>query len=237
LETDRLPEYRVRISKRARSARIKVSPLGRVEVVIPAGVNPAYAAQLLQQRRDWLQKVLWRIESQRQSLPASHGLQPPSIQLVAIGEHWQLDYPGGEGKLRLCPGGEHQLIVHGEVVPLQLAELLRQWLQARARQVLPDWLRQVSDECGLAFNKVSIRGQKTRWGSCSSQHNINLNRNLLFVPAMTVRYLFVHELCHTLQMNHSPHYWHLVAQHVPDFRHHEKILSQIVKALPLWVYA
>jgi predicted metal-dependent hydrolase len=84
----------------------------------------------------------------------------------------------------------------------------------------------VSIQTSLPYNRVSIRGQKTRWGSCSSDKNINLNYKLLFLEPEFVKYIIIHELCHTIHLNHSREFWQLVGDFYPDYR---DIRKQIIK--------
>ncbi len=111
---------------------------------------------------------------------------------------------------------------------------LRQWTRKQAWALLPPMLKQLSIACGLAYKKVSIRSQKTRWGSCSSHGTISLNDQLVFVPEATVRYLMIHELCHTRHMNHSVNFWRLVENFYPDYRYHERVLNQARERVPEW---
>lgn len=68
------------------------------------------------------------------------------------------------------------------------------------------------------FNKISIRNQKTRWGSCSTKGNMNFNYKIAILPERLADYIIVHELCHLGEFNHSRKFWSLVAQAVPDYR-------------------
>ncbi len=231
------PDYELRISRRARHLRIKVSPLGEVVVVIPAGMDPAMLPALLVKKRAWLQSVLQRLTERQRSAPASHSLCPDRIELVAIDETWQVEYTSQSKHKPTISIPDRRLILNVALSSRSNADHLRAWLQQRARQVLPAWLQRTSEEVGLPFTKVQIRGQKTRWGSCSSQGTISLNRNLLLLPASTVRYLFIHELCHTQHMNHSADFWQLVAEVMPDYQQHENRLRNATRRLPLWAYA
>jgi len=67
------------------------------------------------------------------------------------------------------------------------------------------------------FNRISIRNQRTRWGSCSSKKNLNFNYRLLFLPKRISDYIIVHELCHLKELNHSRKFWNLVAEVMPDY--------------------
>ena len=68
------------------------------------------------------------------------------------------------------------------------------------------------------YNRVSVRNQKTRWGSCSKQGNINFNYKIIYLPENLLNYLVVHELCHLQEMNHSRNFWKLVLQAIPDYK-------------------
>ena len=230
------PDYELRISRRARHMRIKVTPLGEVVVVIPASIDPATVPRLLEKKRAWLQRVLQRVTERQQTAPVSHTLRPDCIELAAINEVWQVDYASQSKRKPMVSIPGRRLILNAELSSRSNAAYLRDWLQQRARQVLPAWLQQTSEEVGLPFTKTQIRGQKTRWGSCSSRQTISLNRNLLLLPAATVRYLFIHELCHTQHMNHSASFWQLVAELMPDYKQHENRLREATRTLPLWTY-
>jgi predicted metal-dependent hydrolase len=230
------PDYELRISRRARHVRIKVTPLGEIVVVIPAGMDPATVPRLLEKKRAWLQSVLQQIAERQGSAPASHSLQPDRIELMAIDETWQVEYARQRRQKPMISAPHRRLVLNTDLSSRTNAGHLRDWLQQRARQVLPEWLQQTSEEVGLPFTRVQIRGQKTRWGSCSSRHTISLNRNLLLLPAATVRYLLIHELCHTRHMNHSASFWRLVSKLMPDYQRHENHLRAATRTLPLWTY-
>jgi hypothetical protein len=97
----------------------------------------------------------------------------------------------------------------------------------RARALVKDRVRELNKFYNFPVNKVAIRDQKTRWGSCSSQNNLNFNYRILFLPDDLVDYLIVHELCHLQEMNHSPHFWKLVAQYIPDYRQRSRKLRKL----------
>jgi predicted metal-dependent hydrolase len=74
------------------------------------------------------------------------------------------------------------------------------------------------------YRSIKIKNQKTRWGSCSRKGNLNFNYKIVFLPEDQLNYLVVHELCHLKEFNHSPAFWRLVAQTIPNYRHLRKLL-------------
>jgi len=78
----------------------------------------------------------------------------------------------------------------------------------------------------FGLNKINIRNQKTRWGSCSQKGNLNFNYKIALLPARLVNYIIVHELCHLSEFNHSSNFWNLVAQTAPDYLEIRRELKQ-----------
>jgi predicted metal-dependent hydrolase len=113
---------------------------------------------------------------------------------------------------------------------------LRAWLTDRATQVLGPALDQCARELGFEYQRVFIRRQRTRWGSCSTRGTISLNCCLLFQRPPVVRYLLIHELAHTQHMNHSRRFWQTVARHCPDYRRLDRELLDGWRRVPSWVF-
>jgi len=97
-----------------------------------------------------------------------------------------------------------------------------------ARKMLIDRLIKISKKTGLSFNKVSIRNQKTRWGSCSFANNISLNIKLINLPEKLIDYVIYHELVHTVEKNHSRNFWNLLNHYLPESKKLNKELNNYV---------
>jgi predicted metal-dependent hydrolase len=104
-----------------------------------------------------------------------------------------------------------------------------------AHTVLAPWLVGLSRSAGLAFERLQIRRQRTRWGSCSRNGTISLNACLLFQTPAVVNYLLIHELVHTVHMNHSRRFWAAVERLEPRWRERDATLSQGWRHVPAWV--
>lgn len=103
-------------------------------------------------------------------------------------------------------------------------DVKREFLYETARQELPETFKQIAAELPFKWIRLFIRSQRTKWGTCSSKGNISLNWRLIMCPPDILRYLIVHELCHTVHMNHSMAYWKLVKQHYPQVEQANKWL-------------
>jgi predicted metal-dependent hydrolase len=94
----------------------------------------------------------------------------------------------------------------------------RRLYRAQALRIVEDKIAKLNAHYGFQYNRISIRDQRTRWGSCSSRRNLNFNYRIAFLPDHLAEYLVAHELCHLAQMNHGPQFWDLVAETIPDYR-------------------
>lgn len=101
-----------------------------------------------------------------------------------------------------------------------------QELAARAKKESPDKVRHYADIIGVDYGRITIRNQKTRWGSCSGKGNLNFNCLLMLTPEDVQDYVVIHELCHRKEMNHSPKFWAEVAKIMPDYKRKRKWLKE-----------
>lgn len=116
-------------------------------------------------------------------------------------------------------------------VPVKWTEQELKDMKKRARQDLCARLEYYAPLVGVTYETVSIRAQRTRWGSCSGKGNISLNCLLMMLPEFVRDYVVVHELCHRKEMNHSPRFWTEVAKVCPDYKKAKKILKEQGTAL------
>lgn len=101
--------------------------------------------------------------------------------------------------------------------------------KGRARKLVSDRLKMYQPQLQVDFARVSIKDLKTRWGSCSSQKNLNFHYKIIFLPVELADYIIVHELCHLREMNHSVRFWQLVHSVLPDFKKRILLVRRIEK--------
>ncbi|NET37705.1 MAG: M48 family metallopeptidase, partial [Cyanothece sp. SIO1E1] len=174
----------------------------------------------------------------RRSMPAEPAdTLPEQLALRALPEDWTVAYSQGAGaQIAATVTAAQHLLVRGPIENVEACRwTLRRWLNSKAHFHLTPWLRQVSQEIGLPFSKISVKGQKTIWASCSGKKNISINYKLLFLPGRLVRYVFIHELCHTIHLNHSKAFWSLVAEKEPHYKRLDHEINKAWRYIPEWV--
>ena len=122
------------------------------------------------------------------------------------------------------------ILAHLEAISRQqaLPKFSETELRALAKQAaesLPERVGQFAERMGVTYGRITIRSQKTRWGSCSAQGNLNFNCLLMLAPPEIRDYVVIHELCHRKHMDHSPAFWMLVQQHLPDWAQRRRWLK------------
>ncbi len=108
----------------------------------------------------------------------------------------------------------------------KIKSVLKKWYISKARELLAERIRIYSPLIGLSPKKLAVKEQKTRWGSCSSKGNINLNWKLVMSPLPVADYVVIHELCHLKEMNHSKKFWGIVEAIMPDYKVYRKWLKE-----------
>jgi predicted metal-dependent hydrolase len=203
---------------RARRYLLGLQPDGSARLVIPRRGTEAEALRFLERSEAWL---LRRMASWRDQARARQPWQNGTRFL----------YRGEEVSLRVESNGDGVTIRFAEqVIPLPGAlEDYRKTVLARLRRMaereLPIRTRELARQHSVSIRSVTVRAQRSRWGSCSVRGTISLNWRLIQAPPFVVDYLIVHELMHRREMNHSARYWKHVADAFPDYRAAEKWLK------------
>ena len=107
----------------------------------------------------------------------------------------------------------------------KLSALERQHLQNKACVVITRRVAYYAEKLGVSYGKITLRQQKTRWGSCAANENLNFNWLLILAPPEVLDYVVVHELCHRREMNHSQAFWKEVEKILPDYQERQKWLK------------
>jgi predicted metal-dependent hydrolase len=233
-DEDPTQRWAVRESRRARRLAVRVFPTGGVEVVVPQRTPRRAVAEFLDGQRAWIESKL--AQARRAGL-APQPFPPHRIELPACGRNWRVHLAGGSNTVRaraIAPGILG--LVGNSSDGAGVRRALRAWLAREARAILTPALAACASDMGVAYRRVAIRRQRTRWGSCSARGTISLNSCLLFQAPAVLHYLLVHELVHTQHMNHSRAFWSEVARYCPQHRRRDAELLDGWRHVPSWVF-
>ncbi len=227
---------------RAKRLSIKIKPPHSVVITSPKQISKAEIDRFILNNWEWIENTVEKhitLTKAKGLIGKNNAMDqiPECFSLRAINESWKIELNlnsnlSNEAFIKELPGNGLQLTL-GEKNQAELSQgVLKMWLKTKAELTLIPHLHEISKETGLKFRNAKIRAQKTRWGSCSSKQHINLNQHLLFLPPDLVRYIMIHELCHTKEMNHSKQFWTLVAHYEPRFERIERALKHAQALIP-----
>lgn len=197
--------YAVRRSTRARRVRVTVDPGGGVEVVLPGRVSERAAAEAVVELRPWIDRRLAEVAAVRERLAARAGTVPYLGRTLRL-----VPQPG---RTRVHRRGDVLHVPAGDARPA-----LDRWYRRAARAEVAQRLDAAVAALDTAYTRLTIRDQRTRWGSCSAQGAIAINWRLLLGPAEVLDYVVWHEACHLLVHDHSPDFWALLEAKAGDQR-------------------
>lgn len=243
-----VPPYTVRTSPRARRVTLRVTPEQGVVVVVPPRFDLARVPAIVRANAKWIVRATERVGCTPVPRAALPRALPARIVLPAVGEEWSVCYVATEaavvrvtetaatGKGAEVDGGT--LTLRGAVEDdAACRAALQRWLVRRARSALGPLVESLAGRFGYHYGCLTVRNQRTRWGSCSRRGTISLNCQLLFVSPELVRYVVVHELCHTQHFDHSPRFWALVRRHEPGCDRLRREVRLAKRSVPGWAMA
>ena len=230
-----LPPYSVRESSRAKRMQLKISSKG-LEVVIPKGLNQDIIPEFIYSKQDWIKKKFKKYSRIRVEFCNKNSL-PNTIDLLAVNKRYKVLYLNQlVSPMKILQTSDSTITIKGDITNKDKCRfLLTKWLRYKGRRFIVPWLKQVSHNTGLKFNRVQIKGQRSMWGSCSEEGNININYKILFFPHNVAYYIMIHELCHTLYFDHSKLFWREVERHIPDYKQTKMIISDFWRYVPQWL--
>lgn len=227
-------QYTLSRSKR-KTVGIKLNEKGEVSVSAPLGLSGKQVREII------IKKIPWIVKKQEELKRKYNesGEQKKFIDgeaFLYLGKEHTLKIEKGSApeNVALC-GNDIVVSMDGDITKNHnvteeerietMKRILRTFYINQFLEVIKGRIDNYAHEIGVFPRKVTIREQKTRWGSCSSKGNISLNWRLIMAPLKVIDYVIVHELCHMKEMNHSKNFWNIVSGVCPDFKESQKWLK------------
>lgn len=217
-------EYTLLRGKR-KTISISISLDQEVLVKAPDQITEEELQKILEKKAGWIVR-------KRQELARRH---PDQEFPQGLAEGRPLLYQGREYSLRILTGQKEEKIElsHGELLvhtdsgqEETIRLLLVQWYYEQAGQYISRQVAYYNQYFKESINKIRIKDQRSRWGSCSSRRSLNFNWRLIMAPPEVADYVVVHEMCHFRYMNHSREFWSEVAKILPDYQRHRTWLRE-----------
>jgi predicted metal-dependent hydrolase len=217
-------EYTVQTHPRARSLKIKILSDGSVVVVKPKwGFFLKSIDSFVQENMVWIEN------SRQKMLSASvrKHLSPDQNVVVIFGKEYQkvVDFSAKKKIGVVIDGGTIQINPVSNTTA-SIKKAVDTFLKTTAEKYLVPRTYQLAEAMQIKFQHITLRQQKTRWGSCSSYGNLNFNWQLVHSPPPVIDYVIIHELAHRQQMNHSARFWEIVRQYDPEYLKHRGWLKR-----------
>ncbi len=206
---------------RARRYVARIDRDGNIALTVPRGGTRKAALEFANSHRAWL---LEEREKARCALDERKSRRlGPGDSIWFRGERVRLEVTKDWGRPVLLFADQRIFLSDEDT---DLARPLKARLRALAKETIPPLVFAEASRLGLQVTKVTVRDQKTRWGSCSTSGTISLNWRLVLAPPEALRYVIAHELTHLKRFDHSPVFWRMLEEACPDYRVHEAWLEE-----------
>lgn len=227
--------YTIVWNRRSRGVRLRMLASGMLQVTAPPGFNTKKLPGIFERNWEWIEKARKMAEEHRQNLASQGAGWPPGrmvLPILGLDLSVRFEAPLSGQRYHAC-NSHQELVLNADPENREATvAVIKKWLTRQARSCFTIELDQLCSQFGFDYARLGLRFQKRKWGSCSSKKSISLNVRLLFLPPQLVRYVLVHELCHTRHHNHSPEFWEEVARILPDYRELRRQLRDAWRLLP-----
>lgn len=220
--------YDVAYKKNRNSVQLKIQSSTHLEITAPTKFPTDNIEKILQQKSRWILKKILYLETVAKNplnKTISHG-----ATLLYLGRPHTLIFVETKNNQGKIYDKDQQIFIPIFSSTLNLKDpsmeiRLQHWYRQQAQQQLLEKTVFWSNEIAVQPQRITIKDQKTRWGSCSSKRNINYNWRIIMAPPAVIDYLVIHELCHLRFPNHSTLFWQEVARFSPNFKEHRTWLK------------
>ncbi len=212
------------IFRKRKTMTIMVEAPDKVTAIVPLNTRPAIILEKVQARAAWIIKKLEYFKNAQPYTPRKY---VDGETFPYLGEDYQLQVEENTASSRY----KWMLLSDrlGMYFPIKEAESIEEalvaWYRRQAWEKITARVKYFQNRLLIGPNRIVIKDQKTRWGSCSSKGNLNFNWRIIMAPPVIIDYIVVHEMCHLVHLNHSQEFWNLVGEILPDYKDRRKWLK------------
>lgn len=219
-------EYRLIRSKR-KTVALSFDENARLVVKAPYWLDDERIRTFVEAKADWINATRARLHNARQKSFRERPKLETGDRLLYLGEDRILTVVrDARARVRVVNAGERIIMWVPYEADYELRRMnLEKWYRKEAAFVLGQRAEKYAQMLDVAYHKIHVKDQKSRWGSCSGKGNLNFNWRLIMAPEEVLDYVVIHELCHLVHMNHSPDFWNLVGQICPSYAKQKRWLK------------
>lgn len=215
--------YIHKVHPRSRTLKIKIESDGQVYVITPRLTPKWMISEFVEKQLPWIKRTQAQLAAKRSRITDDQ-------QVSVFGKKYdkevtqEIDYKTGatlQGKVLYL-----KLAAGLRITQSEIKKTLDRFLKATAEKYIVPRTHQLAKIMDISFRNITLREQKSRWGSCSSQGNLNFNWRLVHYPPEIIDYVIIHELAHREEMNHSPAFWAIVRHYDPAYLQHRGWLKR-----------
>lgn len=210
------------VKQNRKTATIVISDNLEVLVKVPRYVTKKQIEAIVTKHEDW---ILQTLENKKQLIQTKDWYYTKRI--MYLGEYWPVELitqPSARQKVDFTQKG---FIIVSDGSESESRQLMEQFYRKRAKEQLTKLAYRYAKLVGVQFQKITIRNQKTRWGSCSSKGNLSFNLKILCAPQEMMEYVVLHEVMHLKHFNHSKEFWKAIEVLMPDYKKRKNYFKQL----------
>lgn len=207
------PAYAVRRSDRARRVQVRVRDDGVIEVVLPRRAPERLADEAIVELAPWIARRQAEVEAVRARLAARGDTLPYLDETLTLRAEPARTRVHRRGDVLLVPAADTEVAIE-------------RWYRRAARAEVAPRVAEATAALGVSAEKITIRNQRSRWGSCSASGALSFNWRLLLAPSEILDYVVWHEACHLVHLDHSHAFWALLASHRPGYKAEQRWLRR-----------
>ncbi len=206
------PEIHDIVRSKRRSVSLEITSDARLLVRAPNRMRMDQILSILHEKRNWVWKKQTEMRKKKLSRPQKK--YRAGERFLFIGKEYPLEIIQESSSPLLLK----KSFLLGDKYILNAQQAFEKWYREQAKKILSEKVFLCAERAGVSFGAVKITGAKKRWGSCTSEGNINFSWRLILAPEHIIDYVVAHEVSHLKEMNHSPRFWRVVSHLYPEYK-------------------